>query len=403
MPQKTIVTPMTKGDDFALRLPDADMWAIYPPALAAMAGGVAYLRSGDGSGYAVDGEGVATIAIVGAILRKDSDLLYADETSQESIQRNIAAALEDAGVKQIRLLVSSPGGVAVGTQELAAFIKNASAMKPMYAEVDGMAASAAYWLASATGDVRCGPSAMVGSIGVIYAHTDTSGFWANFGIKTTYITAGKYKAAGAPRALTDEDMEALQASVDHLYAAFTSSVAANMHLNVAEAQSWAEGRIFYGDQGLENGLVTSLIQDMPQLADNQRRLMMDEKTTAPSAANELQAVDMEKQKAEAVIFRENEIVAIAGIVLGEAQAEVLKAALSSGMNAEQIAVAKQLFGSMQQNGQKAEASEAALKEELLNKMEGAEPARSGAVTPKTEAEEAQAMIARLGNYGKEGK
>ena len=402
-------TPTTRGADYALRLPDVDVWSIYPPALATLVDVDSRRENEESADYTVDNAGLATVKIEGPILRKDADIFWNDETSQETIRRGIEAAAMDPAVKQIRLLVSSPGGVASGTQELAELISLTSRKKKMYAEVDGMAASAAYWLAAATGDVRSGPSSIVGSIGVIYTHTDATGYWEQWGIKTTYITAGKYKAAGAPRKLTQTDREALQESVDHLYENFTAAVAQYMHLDLENRDEWADGRTFFGDQGAEIGLVTSLMkQKAPQTADKTRRYEMDNQIEQSTAASETPVVDVAKAVDEAVSAREQAIVEVAEAVLGTEQAGKLKTALDSGMNAKQIACAKALFGAKAEEAPKQDiqaAVDEAVKAQMSALLQGAEPA----VTMKKEVvdnfdkQAREAIVKAAGNFGKEGK
>jgi ClpP class serine protease len=61
-----------------------------------------------------------------------------------------------------------------------------------------MAASAAYWIATAADEVVVTPSGQVGSIGVFATHEDISKALDMEGIKVSLISAGKYKTEGTP-------------------------------------------------------------------------------------------------------------------------------------------------------------------------------------------------------------
>ena len=69
-----------------------------------------------------------------------------DAGTYTGISRRLAAAVADRSVKRIILLVDSPGGAALGVEELADEIRRANAVKPVVAVVDVLMASAALWL-----------------------------------------------------------------------------------------------------------------------------------------------------------------------------------------------------------------------------------------------------------------
>ncbi len=74
-------------------------------------------------------------------------------------------ALAEDEVEAIVLDIDSPGGQVTGIHELAGRIRSAAAVKPVVAYVSGMAASAAYWLASAASCIVADPTTKMGSIG----------------------------------------------------------------------------------------------------------------------------------------------------------------------------------------------------------------------------------------------
>ena len=89
-----------------------------------------------------------------------------------------------------------------------------------------MAASAAYWIASACDELVVTPSGSVGSIGVLAVHTDRSAANEEEGIKPTYVAYGKYKAEFNPdNPLSDEALAELQSQVDEAGETFVKAVA----------------------------------------------------------------------------------------------------------------------------------------------------------------------------------
>ena len=113
-------------------------------------------------------DGVAIVPIHGPIFNKAN--LFTEcsgAVSTEKLAKDFNTMLEDEMVQAIILEIDSPGGVAAQIAEMSEMIHDARKRKPIYAYVSHMAASAAYWLASASKSIVLSPTAAVGSIGAI--------------------------------------------------------------------------------------------------------------------------------------------------------------------------------------------------------------------------------------------
>ncbi|SCY44820.1 S49 family peptidase [Desulfoluna spongiiphila] len=112
---------------------------------------------------------VAIVAISGTIARYDSFYNYiTGGTATEDLAVDIPAADQNPDVKAIILDVGSHGGEATGINEMAEIIRNLKT--PVVAYVGGMAASAAYWLASAADEIVVDATAELGSIGAVFGY-----------------------------------------------------------------------------------------------------------------------------------------------------------------------------------------------------------------------------------------
>lgn len=210
-------------------------------------------------GYTVQGK-TALIPVDGPIAKKMN--LFSQVSggaSTELIKRDFLSAMHDNSVDQIILQIDSPGGTVDGTQELAQTIFGARGKgKKIIAYCDGMMASAAYWIGSAADEIYISSdTAAVGSIGVVATHMDISKAEEKQGVKTTEITAGRYKRISSQHGpLTDEGQAVIQAQVDHLYSVFVADVARNRGVEIGTVlEQMADGRIFIGTQAVEAGLV----------------------------------------------------------------------------------------------------------------------------------------------------
>lgn len=213
--------------------------------------------------YAAAGDkgNVAVIPVSGVVAHRANmvgDICGPTGTSTEMLDAAIRAAAADPAVRSIVLDVNSPGGSVFGVQELADTIFQARAQKPIAAVANAVAASAAYWIASAAHEIYVIPSGEVGSIGVFGKHVDTSKADEAAGKVTTVISAGKYKAEGEG-ALTDDARAHMQARVDAYYSQFVRSVARNRGVSVESVRGgYGEGRSLGAQAALAAGLVDGI-------------------------------------------------------------------------------------------------------------------------------------------------
>lgn len=176
------------------------------------------------------------------------------------IQKDIEALIKNKEVKEIILDMDSPGGSVLGVAALAEYIYKARSTKPIIAYVNSMAASAAYWLAAACSKiVLASETTVVGSIGVVYVHVDSSQMHEKMGYKITEIVAGKYKRVASENApLTEEGRKSLQETIDYFYNVFLISVAKYRGKTVENILEVAEGKDFIGTQAIQNGLADEI-------------------------------------------------------------------------------------------------------------------------------------------------
>jgi signal peptide peptidase SppA len=177
-----------------------------------------------------------------------------------SIQRftqSFRAALADESVGGILIDIDSPGGSVYGVQELANEIYNARGQKQIFAIANSLAASAAYWIGSAASEFYATPGGEAGSIGVFAAHQDFSKALESEGVKTTLVSAGKYKVEGNPYGpLGDEARAHMQSRIDSYYGAFTRAVAKNRGVDVATVrEGMGQGRTFGASDAKAAGMV----------------------------------------------------------------------------------------------------------------------------------------------------
>ncbi|MBL4835745.1 MAG: S49 family peptidase [Pseudomonas sp.] len=109
---------------------------------------------------------VALVPVSGPIFRYANLMTeLSGATSLELLARDFTAAVEDPRTDSIVLVMDSPGGIASGIAEFAQMVR--ASPKKVVAYIDGNAASAAYWVASAASQVVISRTGMAGSLGVV--------------------------------------------------------------------------------------------------------------------------------------------------------------------------------------------------------------------------------------------
>ena len=207
------------------------------------------------------GSAIAVLPLYGTIVQRAN--LATDICGGTSTQQFTAAfrdAMADDTVGAILIDIDSPGGSVYGTGELADEIRAARGVKPVVAYANSLAASAAYWVGSQASEFYVTGGGEVGSIGVWQAHEDWSKALEDEGVKTTLISAGKFKVEGNPYQPLDGDAQAfMQGRVDDYYAAFTGAVAKGRAVPVDQVRrGMGQGRVLGADAALAEKMVDGI-------------------------------------------------------------------------------------------------------------------------------------------------
>lgn len=178
------------------------------------------------------------------------------DTDYAAIRAGVRRALADPSVKTVDLVIDSPGGSVLGLPETADIIHAANRVKPVRAFVTGVAASAAYWLASQASTITLTPSGEVGSIGVLDLHADITGALEKAGVKLTAVTAGEHKVERAPfTPLSDDTRAHMKAGVDRWYGDFLGAIRRGRGARASATSNYGGGRMLSSREALSAGLV----------------------------------------------------------------------------------------------------------------------------------------------------
>lgn len=199
---------------------------------------------------------IALITLAGPLLKRGDVCSYGMVDHANSINQ-LAAAQNIAG---IILNIDSPGGQADGTALLADAVKAASNIKPVIGIIqDGMAASAAMWVASACTELYVTQATdMVGSIGVYTTIADWNKYYQSKGldVKDIYAPQSTDKNKSYHDALAGNE-DALKAELEVLANQFINTIATNRAATI-KGNDWKTGKMFYANEAQKIGLIDGI-------------------------------------------------------------------------------------------------------------------------------------------------
>jgi signal peptide peptidase SppA len=205
--------------------------------------------------------------------------------STTDVGKRIDQLAADNGTKAIIIDIDSPGGSVAGTRELGDKVRRAALAKPVIAQVDSLAASAAYWVASQATEIVSTPGGQAGSIGVLMMHENIAGAMEAHGVKVTMISAGRYKTEGHPYAELDEDAVAhYQSQVDTIYHDFVTDVSTGRDLSHEKVEkTFGQGRLLLAKEALGVGMVDRIATFDETLARFSARQQLNRRARAARA------------------------------------------------------------------------------------------------------------------------
>jgi len=190
------------------------------------------------------------------VARIKIDDVISEDQDRLDIIKDIA---DDKKIKAVIIEVNSPGGTAVGGEELFRALKDLGAKKPTVVVMDSLAASAAYLISVAAERIYAHQGTITGSIGVIMEIPNARDLGEKIGVRMDYIKTSPLK--GSPDPFEPRNEQAFAVLHDMMldfYKFFVATVAKERHIPLADAQKLADGRVFSGQAALQNKLVDQI-------------------------------------------------------------------------------------------------------------------------------------------------
>jgi protease-4 len=183
-------------------------------------------------------------------------------SSAENVIAGLQAAFKNKGTRGVVLRINSPGGSPVQAGEINDEIRRLRGKypnTPIYAVVEEICASGAYYVAVATDRIYVDKASLIGSIGVILDGFGFVGTMEKLGIERRALTAGENKAFLDPFSpLSQTQKQYAQQLLEEIHQQFIAVVKEGRGDRLRDSPDIFSGLVWNGKRGIELGLADAL-------------------------------------------------------------------------------------------------------------------------------------------------
>lgn len=173
--------------------------------------------------------------------------------------RTIRSLTEDARIRAVVVEIDSPGGSAPVSDAIFRALRKLSSRKPTVSFVMSAGLSGGYLIACGASRVIALPTALVGSIGVIFMRPVVQELMQKLGVRMVVTHEGRLKTMFQPwQEPTEEEQEKVRALTADYYDWFVEAVAAARGLSPDIVRRYATGEVFPAARAREMGLIDDL-------------------------------------------------------------------------------------------------------------------------------------------------
>lgn len=162
-------------------------------------------------------------------------------------------------VQGVVLRINSPGGSATASEAIRLAIARLAKKKPVVFSMGEMAASGGYWITAIGEPILAEVGTITGSIGVFGMRFQPGALMRRVGIHSEIVSIDDGPQMDAmDRPWTPQARAKIQSGVDEVYDRFLQLVAESRGKTPEQVDAVAGGRVWSGQQAIENGLVDEI-------------------------------------------------------------------------------------------------------------------------------------------------
>ncbi len=174
-------------------------------------------------------------------------------TDSTSFVNQLKTFMEDTSIAAVVIKADSPGGAPGASQAMYEAIRMLKEQhhKPVITWIQNVCASGGYYAVSASDWIVATPSALIGSIGVIWPQFNLEKIREQYNLDYTATHAGAYKTTTDMFVRkTPAQAALLQQVVNGVYERFISDVRSARPQLIEDSSVWADAKIFNGDRAV---------------------------------------------------------------------------------------------------------------------------------------------------------
>ncbi len=196
-----------------------------------------------------------------ALVEVRGEIAADSEASAEGLVAALKSAFEDKSAVAVVLRINSPGGSPVQAGIVNDEIRRLKALhkKKVYAVVEEMCASGAYYIAVAADEIYVDKASLVGSIGVLMDGFGFTGTMEKLGVERRLLTAGANKGMLDPFSPQDAKQTAFaKAMIDQIHQQFIKVVKDGRGVRLKETPDTFSGLFWNGEEAIRQGLADKI-------------------------------------------------------------------------------------------------------------------------------------------------
>jgi protease IV len=207
--------------------------------------------------FAERGPAVASHGPHTALIDVRGEIGPESDANAENMVAALKTAFEDKTAQAIVLRINSPGGSPVQAGIINDELRRLKALhkKRVYAVVEEICASGAYYIAVAADEIFVDKASVVGSIGVLMDGFGFTGAMEKLGIERRLITAGENKGMLDPFSpLSEQQRGYAKAMIDQVHQQFVKVVKEGRGKRLKESPETFSGLFWNGETAVKMGL-----------------------------------------------------------------------------------------------------------------------------------------------------
>jgi len=180
--------------------------------------------------------------------------------NKDTLSLRSPLTLEDNKIKSVVIRIDSGGGSAFASEIIHREVElTRQSGKPVVVSMGQIAASGAYWIASAADEIWASPTTITGSIGIFGAFATFEKSLKSLGIHSDGVGTTKLADAFDPsRPLNPLVTDAMQQIMEQGYRLFLEKVSEGRRIPLEAVEKIAQGRVWSGATAVKLGLVDKL-------------------------------------------------------------------------------------------------------------------------------------------------